>query len=86
MNREDREALAKMMMVRPHLQALIDTLNAIVNEDDPGAIASYIDTMQEHENNMDAIWGGGQCIKDSIRNGLGDYAKIQEKCVRLGVV
>jgi len=86
MNEELREAMEKGRTVLPHLQALIANLEAVVEENDPVVIAVYIEAMQENENNIGKIFGGGGNVKESIKNGHGDFAKIQEKCIRLGIV
>lgn len=72
--------------VVPHLKAIISTIEAIETEEAPEVISAYIGVLQESEDAICQVWGGKKDVRDCIRQGSGDFGRIKEKCVSLGLV
>ena len=70
--------LDELMKLRRMVNACLFHLHAIEDSEDPEIIEVHICALE-------AIHGDGT-IRTDIRNGQGDLRKIQEKCIRLGLV
>jgi hypothetical protein len=89
MNKDHSTAMEHMTVIYPNLAAMVGHIKAIMEEEDAEVIAVYLEAMQVCEDNINAVWGRNpfySTVKDSIRAGHGDFAKIKDKCIRLGVV
>lgn len=54
-------------------------LRGIEQEDDPEVVAVHIMALGE-------LQFGPPSVEQKIREGWGDFAKVQEKCIRMGLV
>ena len=87
MNATPEQFMEEAEIIIPNLEAIIGHTNAIADESDPEVIACYIDAIQASDNVISRVWHSTpQDIRACIREGRGDYAKIQAKCIALGVV
>lgn len=79
----------RMQSILNGLRALIFHTNAIVEEEEAELIQVHIEAMEEIRTRVDTLFGIDRIqssIKEDIRLGHGDLKKIQEKCIRLGLV
>ena len=60
------------------LKALCFYIEAIEKEDDPEVIALSLECLEYLED-------GGN-VKEKIRQGFGDYAKLTQKCTSMGLI
>lgn len=70
--------------IREQLLRYVNLLELIEQEDNREAIIVFIDCMQEIEHNLHGK--DIEPLRTEIRLGTGDLKRIQEKCIRLGVV
>jgi hypothetical protein len=76
---ENPEYLRKL---RCMLMATIFHVDAIESEEDREVILVHIECLEELERDFPKLIP----LKEAIRIGQGDFKKIQDKCIRLGVV
>lgn len=83
-----KNAIQKMEQLLTPLRVVVSTITSIQAEENKEVIEVYLDVLQEMDNQILIIIGEKhkQTIKEQIRAGSGDFAKIQEKCIRLGLV
>ena len=62
--------------------AILFHINSIEVEDDPEVIEIHIQALEEISKRESQIYPE----REMIRRGIGDYAKIQKKCIRLNLV
>lgn len=69
-------------------QAILFHIETIEQSDDKEIIELSVDAIQLIENNVAEALGETERknMRTVIRNGLGDYVRIQQKCIDLGVV
>lgn len=80
--------------VRSHCDFLIEQIEAIEMEENPDTIDTYISLIEMscEANGKDWIRIGypdpneGTTVRECIRNGSGDFIRIQKKCLDLGLV
>lgn len=86
--KEQREAETNQILeLCSHLQTLFDTLNAAEKENDSGVLSVYLEILQQKEDEIGKIWGEKDgTVKEYIRQGAGDYSKLQTKFIKLGLV
>lgn len=65
------------------LYAIVNFINLIDQSDNKEEINIYIDAIQELDNILNS---DNNRIRESIREGEGDFKKIQKKCIDLGLV
>ena len=70
----------------PIVRAMVSTIEAIheADDNDKELITMYIEQLEELDRR--SAWTSTSPVKELIRIGRGDYAKIQAKCVNLGLV
>lgn len=66
--------------------AIIFHLDSIQESDDKDDIETHIACIKEIELNSPSLIRKTRCLRTAIRNGDGDFKKIQKKCINLGVV
>lgn len=80
--------------VKAHCDFITEQIEAIEEEENPDTIDTYISLIEMscEYNGKDWIRIGypdpneGTTVRDSIRNGDGDFIRIQKKCIDLGLV
>ena len=72
----------------PRLQALVGAINFIEASNDIEAIILHLEMIEFLEEQLSISFedDAPKDIKVLIRNGHGDYKKIQEKCIKLKLV
>lgn len=83
----EMQAIIELMQVKPLIKNIVDLTNSIKQTDDKEAIEIYINQLQNTFDLMPKNWPiPYKTVKEAIRQGHGDFASIQEKCIKLGLV
>lgn len=79
------EQMQKMLEVATHIVFLIGEIEA---EADPEVVNLYIDLLGYAKRECDRLiqYHDPRSIREAIRQGSGDYARIQQKCINMGLV
>ena len=80
------EMMVELLRVKPIIDSDIELSRSIEITDDPEAIELYIQQMEANEQELPVAWRRPISIRQMIRDGMGDNKRIQEKCIRLGLV
>ncbi len=91
------EQLSYMENQLKQIQAALFHIRCIEEEEDPEIIKIHLEALQKVEDSMTPIWieedgswyetgDPKRNVKEDIRNKFGNYAKLTDKCVRLGLV
>jgi len=78
----DDELMQTLLELLAHCQAAIFHIAAIEAEEDPEIITIHIEALEQ----LDKKHPSDYPIREAIKIGQGDFHKIQDKCVRLGLV
>ena len=85
--KSQEDVIATMKQIEPLLRGMIEYISEIEGTEDPELVDLYLDCLQEIEDAMAEEWGRDhRTVRQQIREGLGDFASISAKCVRLGLV
>lgn len=78
----------QLLEIQKNLRVLIQSIQFIQASEDVEAINVTIDSMQVAADNLDILFEHGpkNNVRREIYLGVGDYGKIQQKCIKLGVV
>ena len=82
----NNQELEEIHTVLPLLKALVFHLHAAEEETDKEVLTLHIDAIQELEDEICKYWGPKPPVREAIRKGMGDFARIQQKCIDLGLV
>ena len=86
--RTEAEARDKMRKMLPFLKAIIFHIKSIEATDNPEDIKIHIKAIDEiNANPQNPFYcPDRKTTAQSIREGSGDFARIKDKCIKLGVV
>ena len=79
------EQMQKMLEIAKHIVFLIGEIEA---ETDPEVVNLYIDLLDHAKRECDRLihYRDPRSIREAIRQGSGDYSRIQQKCIDMGLV
>jgi hypothetical protein len=84
---DDGKAMEEMATILPHLKNIINHLAQIEESDDKEFIEILISQIEQEETFIASIWGPKQyTTMEAIRQRSGDFAKITDKCIQLGII
>jgi hypothetical protein len=89
MDNETMRAMAEIAIVRPLLRTIVESIEAIKNCESAEEAEVFIGMIDHAKSQMPDDWRmvfEGTTTREQIRDGVGDFAKIRDKCVSLGVV
>ena len=87
-NVQEKEAIKEIIVMYPLVASMVSHINSIAEEPDAEIVSAYIDAIQETRDALDKVtrFKHPESVKDDIRNGRGDFSKIQGKCIAMGLV
>jgi len=86
---EKAKAIEEITIVLPLLRTIVESVTAIQRCETAEEAEAFIGLIEYAESNMPGDFNMTEIkgsVRDRIRNGFGDFEKIKDKCIRLGVV
>jgi hypothetical protein len=83
MEKKNFEFFKEVEELKQNIEAAIFHLNAIEEEEDKNIVDLHISCLEELR---DQIFKDPETVRKDIKSGKGDYIRIKDKCIRLGLV